>query len=274
MALRLADAESFTTATTTPTSAGFELGFGGALPFNHSETAEVMEGYIEELRKLEPAASIVGGKQFAPGSRFVSNHVKQQLESQRQQKRQQAEVLAALTTSTHFAARPSASAGDDEDMDGAGVEQHAVASSSSSSSPTAVGVGAAKVDLSPLEAAVGVYRAAAAKITADLDTLRQKGTNGTEPSWRHCLDDRLSLAERKFLIPGDEGLPGRKWFKHTLQAPGLHTGYAAMAWPGIAQAMLDGDWALANAQVAVAATTTKATASYLTDGGNVGHCAQ
>ena len=133
----------------------------------------------------------------------------------------------------------------------------------------------AKVDLSPLEAAVGTYRAAAAKVADDLNTLREKGANGTEPMWRACLNDRLALAERKFLIGGDEGLPGRKWFKHTLQAPGLHTGYAAQAWPGIAQAMLDGDWALANAQVAVAATATRAAASYLTDGdNNEGHCAQ
>jgi len=67
-----------------------------------------------------------------------------------------------------------------------------------------------------------------------------------------CLDslnDRLALTERKFLSP--EGLPGRPWFRHTLQAPGLYLGYAAEAFPGVQQALDDGDLVLAQEQVEV-----------------------
>jgi N-acetylated-alpha-linked acidic dipeptidase len=45
-------------------------------------------------------------------------------------------------------------------------------------------------------------------------------------------------AERALLGPG---LPGRTWFRHELYAPGLNTGYAAVALPRLGQAVLDGD---------------------------------
>lgn len=36
------------------------------------------------------------------------------------------------------------------------------------------------------------------------------------------LNERLGLTERRFLA--QEGLPGRPWFRHVLQAPGLYLG--------------------------------------------------
>ena len=36
------------------------------------------------------------------------------------------------------------------------------------------------------------------------------------------LNERLSMTERRFL--SEEGLPGRQWFRHVLQAPGLYLG--------------------------------------------------
>lgn len=36
------------------------------------------------------------------------------------------------------------------------------------------------------------------------------------------LNERLAMTERRFLV--DEGLPGRQWFRHVLQAPGLYLG--------------------------------------------------
>ena len=34
-------------------------------------------------------------------------------------------------------------------------------------------------------------------------------------------------------------MPGRPWFRHTLYAPGLTTGYASWPFPGLNQAILD-----------------------------------
>lgn len=49
----------------------------------------------------------------------------------------------------------------------------------------------------------GYTRAAVASITED-------------------LNERLTMTERRFLV--EEGLPGRQWFRHVLQAPGLYLG--------------------------------------------------
>ena len=36
-------------------------------------------------------------------------------------------------------------------------------------------------------------------------------------------------------------MPGRPWFRHTLLAPGLTTGYAPWTLPGLRQAVQEGD---------------------------------
>jgi len=48
-------------------------------------------------------------------------------------------------------------------------------------------------------------------------------------------NEKLGFTERFFLL--ENGLPGRPWFKHCLQAPGLDLGYAAEAFPAIQQAI-------------------------------------
>ena len=62
-----------------------------------------------------------------------------------------------------------------------------------------------------------------------------------------------------------DGLPGRPWYKHVLQAPGLYTGYAARTLPGVDDAITAANWPLANAQAAVAAQRVAAAARFLDD---------
>ena len=47
------------------------------------------------------------------------------------------------------------------------------------------------------------------------------------------LNDALTKVERAFLL--EKGLPGRPWFKHSVYAPGLTTGYACWPLPAIRQ---------------------------------------
>ncbi len=61
------------------------------------------------------------------------------------------------------------------------------------------------------------------------------------------VNDALTRVERAFLLPS--GLPGRSWFKHSIYAPGLTTGYASWPLPGVRQAILDGDSEMLGAQV-------------------------
>jgi N-acetylated-alpha-linked acidic dipeptidase len=57
------------------------------------------------------------------------------------------------------------------------------------------------------------------------------------------INQRLFQLERT--LTDDAGLPLRPWFKHLVYAPGLNTGYAAVVFPGIRDAIENGDVAKA-----------------------------
>jgi N-acetylated-alpha-linked acidic dipeptidase len=56
----------------------------------------------------------------------------------------------------------------------------------------------------------------------------------------------LRNAERDFLI---DGLPDRPWFKHSIYAPGEHTGYAAVVIPGVNEAIENNNLTLTKQQL-------------------------
>ena len=51
---------------------------------------------------------------------------------------------------------------------------------------------------------------------------REGGRAGATGLTTDDLNERLAMTERRFLSP--EGLPGRPWYRHVLQAPGLYLG--------------------------------------------------
>lgn len=61
------------------------------------------------------------------------------------------------------------------------------------------------------------------------------------------LNGLLRTADQQMLLP--EGLPRRPWFRHSLYAPGLYTGYGVKTMPGVREAIDRHDWATANAQI-------------------------
>jgi N-acetylated-alpha-linked acidic dipeptidase len=56
-----------------------------------------------------------------------------------------------------------------------------------------------------------------------------------EPAKASAINHALAAVEQAFLVP--DGLVGRPWFKHPLYAPGSYTGYAAVALPGVTEAL-------------------------------------
>ena len=125
------------------------------------------------------------------------------------------------------------------------------------------------LDLRPLKAAVALYGDAAALAEEEAAFLRDQAqmqdaaaAPARELSERlAALNDRLAFTERRFLSP--PGLPGRPWFKHVGQAPGLHLGYGAESLPGVTQAVNDGKMVLAQEQVLVAAWRVREAALFL-----------
>ncbi|CAE7363610.1 unnamed protein product [Symbiodinium microadriaticum] len=95
----------------------------------------------------------------------------------------------------------------------------------------------------PLEQATAAFLQAADKSSEEADRLRKLGP----PAFDEIVafNNKIGLLERSFLM--ESGLPGRKWFRHCLQAPGLYTGYAAKTLPGITEAISAKDWQLAQA---------------------------
>ncbi len=71
----------------------------------------------------------------------------------------------------------------------------------------------------------------------------------------------FASAELALLLPG--GLPGRKWYKHAIYAPGLHTGYGAKTLPGIREAIEQGRWDLAQEGITGVATALRRLAEHL-----------
>jgi len=63
-------------------------------------------------------------------------------------------------------------------------------------------------------------------------------------------DAKLMQAERALLGPG---LPRRPWYRHTVYAPGLYTGYGVKTLPGVREALEQRNWAEAEEQVKIAA---------------------
>eukprot|EP00475_Leptophrys_vorax_P039791 TRINITY_DN724_c0_g1_i2.p1 TRINITY_DN724_c0_g1~~TRINITY_DN724_c0_g1_i2.p1 ORF type:complete len:655 (+),score=174.54 TRINITY_DN724_c0_g1_i2:1585-3549(+) len=82
-----------------------------------------------------------------------------------------------------------------------------------------------------------------------------------EKTFLESCKGNLFLAEREFLVP--EGLPGRIWFKHLIQAPGLDTGYGAVVFPSIVDALQSGNYTLAALEVPRVAARINAAADFL-----------
>lgn len=70
------------------------------------------------------------------------------------------------------------------------------------------------------------------------------------------LNKLIYQAEQKLLI--DSGLPSRPWFKHSIYAPGLYTGYGVKTLPGIREAIEQRDWKMAQEQIENAARAISA----------------
>jgi N-acetylated-alpha-linked acidic dipeptidase len=75
------------------------------------------------------------------------------------------------------------------------------------------------------------------------------------------LNGALRAAESALLLP--QGLPRRPWYRHSIFAPGEFTGYAAVALPGVSDAIEEQDAARAQAQLDALAQALRRAATAL-----------
>ncbi len=110
------------------------------------------------------------------------------------------------------------------------------------------GQGRPPIVMEGLPALVKSIRAFQARASAiDRATEALAARDGVEPARLSKVNDALTRVERAFLLA--DGLPGRPWFKHSVYAPGLTTGYSCWPFPGVRQAILENDAPALAAQV-------------------------
>jgi N-acetylated-alpha-linked acidic dipeptidase len=102
------------------------------------------------------------------------------------------------------------------------------------------------LDLRGVEAAAAGFQAEARK--AD-DAIRAMLGNSPEARQTTAVTRALVQVETAMLSP--DGLTGRPWYRHTFSAPGINTGYAAVAFPGVRDAIERRDWPAARREAAV-----------------------
>jgi N-acetylated-alpha-linked acidic dipeptidase len=92
-------------------------------------------------------------------------------------------------------------------------------------------------DFQPLLSTLARFRRSAESLDAAMETLASAVAPPAEATAR--INDAVVGVEREFL--SSDGIAGRPWFRHTLYAPGLTTGYASWPFPGLTQAVKDHD---------------------------------
>lgn len=111
------------------------------------------------------------------------------------------------------------------------------------------------LNFAPLENAMTGLRAAADRYEAALRAAGPGGPGAAE------ANRQLRLVEQALSNPA--GLPRRPWFRHQIYAPGFYTGYGVKTMPGVREAIEQGFWAEAEAQIAVTAERLSAAAAVI-----------
>jgi N-acetylated-alpha-linked acidic dipeptidase len=93
------------------------------------------------------------------------------------------------------------------------------------------------LDLRRVEAAAAGFQVEARKAE---DAVR--GLLAGSPERRQCEGVTRALAQVETALLSPHGLTGRPWYRHTFSAPGINTGYAAVTFPGVRDAIERRDW--------------------------------
>lgn len=126
----------------------------------------------------------------------------------------------------------------------------------------------ASIDWTTIETAIAQFAQASASIDSQTACVANNSACLDSASLSY-LNMRLRYTEQHLLINAltnsSDGLPGRPWYKHVVQAPGLYEGYGAQTLPGITQALQDQDYTTAQQQVIRAAAAISDASLALTE---------
>jgi N-acetylated-alpha-linked acidic dipeptidase len=96
------------------------------------------------------------------------------------------------------------------------------------------------LDLQGVETAAAGFQSAAREAS---EAVRELLAKSPDRQRAESVARALAGVEAALLSPG--GLAGRPWYRHTFSAPGINTGYAAVIFPGVREAIERRDWVTA-----------------------------
>ena len=111
------------------------------------------------------------------------------------------------------------------------------------------------LDLARLNATISLFVNASVALKAEAETTANAmnmkrmmgGLSEVDVLQLRGLNDRLMLVERAFILP--EGLPGETWYKHVISSPSMTNSYAGGSYPGVTDAIANGEWRMAQRQL-------------------------
>src|SRR4030095_11548176 len=117
------------------------------------------------------------------------------------------------------------------------------------------------LNFAPLDNATEALARAGAEYRKALDKAMANG--GAALAKASLAEVNRSLMESEHKLTLEEGLPGRPWFKHFVDAPGQYTGYEAKTLPVVREAIEQKQWQEADAGVVVTARVLETEAAHI-----------
>jgi N-acetylated-alpha-linked acidic dipeptidase len=107
------------------------------------------------------------------------------------------------------------------------------------------------LNFAPLDNATDAIARASAEYRKALEKATANGSAALAKASLAEVNEALRESEQKLTL--EQGLPGRPWFKHFVDAPGQYTGYEAKTLPAVREAIEQKQWKDADAQIVVTA---------------------
>jgi N-acetylated-alpha-linked acidic dipeptidase len=117
------------------------------------------------------------------------------------------------------------------------------------------------LNFAPLDNATDALARASAEYRKALEKATASG--GAAIAKASLAEVNRSLMESEYKLTLEEGLPGRPWFKHFVDAPGQYTGYEAKTLPVVREAIEQKQWKEADAGIIVTARVLETEAAHI-----------
>ena len=117
------------------------------------------------------------------------------------------------------------------------------------------------LNFAPLDNATDALNRAAAEYRKALDKAAANGGGALAKASLAEVNQALLQSEHQLTL--EQGLPGRPWFKHFVDAPGQYTGYEAKTLPAVREPIEQKQWKDVEAQIAVTARVLDTEATHI-----------